>query len=125
MGTVIATHPAMARVPHEGWCDAHFLHLISGAYPLLLEDLHPDNVDPIIRSIGHYATMVDKAYLFELRVGRGALLASSLRFAATYDSHPEARYLLECLLRYASGHEFAPKRAIRREKFASMLMRVS
>jgi hypothetical protein len=67
-------------------------------------------------------TMVDKAYLFEIGVGRGALLATSLRLATTYDSHPEARYLMECLLSYATGDSFAPKLRISQEEFKSWLL---
>ena len=69
--------------------------LISGAFPILLDVYRPERIRPIIRSIGHKNTMVDKAYLFEVGVGKGAVLATSLRFAKTYDSHPQTRYLLD------------------------------
>jgi len=122
MGTVIANHPALGKLPHEGWCDVHFVQLISGVYPIVLGVYRPQRIEPIIRSIGHRRSMVDKAYLFEVGVGRGALLATSLNFAGTYESHPEARYLLECLLRYAAGDSFAPEVSVTKEKFASTLM---
>lgn len=122
MGTVIAKHPALTGFPHEGWCDFNFVHLISGCYAILLEDFHPQRVDPIIRSIGHQNTMVDKAYLYEIRVGKGALLATSLKFASTYTAYPETRYLLDRLLAYAAGNSFKPKAAVTKEKFAATVM---
>lgn len=123
MGTVVADHPALGKLPHQGWCDANFVHLIHGTYPLLLEDFHPQRVDPIIRSIGHHTTMVNKAYLFEVGVGKGRLLATSLRFAGTYDSHPESRYLLECLLSYVASDAFAPKVTVNKEELILSLMK--
>ncbi len=123
MGTVIADHPALGKLPHEGWCDAYFFHLIAGAYPLLLGDLHPPRLEPIIRSIGHQTTMVDKAYLYEIGVGRGKLLATSLRLSATHNTCPESRYLMECLLSYVASEQFEPSVAISKEKLASMIMR--
>jgi hypothetical protein len=109
--------------PHRGWCDLQFLHLIHGAFPILLEPYRPDRIEPIIRSIGHKNTMVDKAYLFEVGVGRGALLATSLRIAQTYATHPESRRLLECLLSYAAGETFAPQAKVTRERLAATMVR--
>lgn len=117
MGTVMKHHPALGTVPHDGWCDLNFVHLISGIYPMSLEFFTTPRVDPIIRSIGHHLTMVDKAYMFEVKVGKGALLATSLKIIPTYDSrHPETRYLVESMLRYAAGGEFNPKTEITGEQ---------
>ena len=93
----------------------NFVHLIHDAYPILLEDYAPQRVDPIIRSIGHKNTMVNKAYLFEVAVGQGALLATSLKLGDTYDSNPQTRYLVSCFLNYACSEEFQPKTQISRE----------
>jgi hypothetical protein len=123
MGTVIIDHPALGQLAHEGWCDLNFAHLIHGAYPILLEDFHPECIEPIIRSVGHYRTMVDKAYLFEMAVGQGALLATSLKFDKTYETHPETRYLAECLLSYAAGDVFKPERRVSREKLSSLIQK--
>jgi hypothetical protein len=114
MGTVIANHPVLGGMPHDGWCDLNFRHLISGAHPIVLEYFHPTHIDPIIRSIGHPSTMVDKAYLFEVRVKQGALLATSLRLVDTFDTFPESRFLLDSLLRYAAGDAFSPEAVVSR-----------
>ena len=48
-------------------------------------------------------------YVFEAKVGAGRLLVTSLRFREHFDeAYPEAIYLFDRLLRYATGADFAP-----------------
>jgi hypothetical protein len=130
MGTIIRPHPALGKFPHEGWCDLPFVPLLDGIYPMDLSTLRcfrmnhangeliksPDNrprrLDPLMRSIGHYLTMEDKGYLFEVGVSRGALLACSLKLEAAYESSPAARYLVEQMLRYLATRMRVPKLGI-------------
>ena len=114
MGTVIHPHPALGDFPHEGWCDLNFVHLVSGALAIDLSPFGPGRLKPIIRSADHYKTMADKAYLVEIGLGRGVLLACSLRIAETYASHPEARYLLDCMLRYLVSDTVRPQQSVTR-----------
>ena len=114
-------HPALGSLPHDGWCDLNFVHLISGIYPITLELFYPTHIDPIIRSIGFQNSMVDKAYMFEVRIGRGSLLATSLKLLPTYKSHPESRYLVESILKYAVSNEFKPDVQISKEQLVSVL----
>lgn len=123
MGTVVRAHPALGDYPHDGWCDLNFVHLISGAYPIDLTPFGPGHIPPIIRSIDHFKTMADKAYLFEVAVGRGALLATGLRFAATYAENPATRYLLGAMLRYAGSDAFRPSVAVSRSTLERALSR--
>lgn len=113
MGTVIRPHPALGDFPHEGWCDLPFAPLIQGIYPMDLSAFGPGRIDPIIRSIGHYLTMEDKAYMFEIGVGGGALLACSLKLDSTHRSSPAARYLVDRMISYATGKRFQPEYTIK------------
>ena len=108
MGTTIAAHPVTDALPHEGWCDLYFAPLIQGAHPFALDVYRPHRIRPIIRSIGHMRTMHDKAYLFELAVGRGRLMACSLRLREAQDRTPAAAYVLERMLEYMEGDELRP-----------------
>jgi len=109
MGTLIADHPALARFPHNGWCELQFLYLISGIWPLDLEAYKPAKIDPIVRCIGHHTTMRNKAYLFEAAMGRGAFVATSFDIARTFAARPETQYLVDELLRYGLSAEFKPR----------------
>ena len=102
MGTVVRRHPSLGRFPHGGWCDFAWLDLIDGARPFDLS-VYGTRIEPIIRSIGHMRTMQDKGYLFEVRIGRGRLLACGLRVRESMPHDPAARYLNAALVRDLGG----------------------
>jgi hypothetical protein len=104
MGTLVRAHPALGGFPHDGWCDFAWAPLLDGARPLDLKAL-PVPVDPIIRAIGHMRTLRDMAYLVELEVGRGRLLAGAMHLP---DDDPAARYLRASLLAYLYGPRLQP-----------------
>jgi hypothetical protein len=131
-GTVIRQHPAIEAFPHEGFCDLQFYRMLKSrdgngvvrnGKTIILEDF-PVTVDPIIRSIDRYQYLRDKAYLFEVSVGKGELLVSTLNFfpslnlssptAIAADGEnvgflgPECLFLFDQLLRYALSEEFRP-----------------
>ncbi len=121
MGTVIRAHAALGRLPHNGWCDLCFAPLIEGAYPFALHPFGRGRVNPIIRSIGHMATMEDKAYLFDVAVGRGILLACSLRLGETANHDPLARYLAVHLVAWLDRAVRRPIATISARRLAAML----
>lgn len=108
-GTVVDTaHPAVSTVPNEGWLDLNFANLLIGSRAMLLNEL-PVKIQPIIRCLDVHGALRHKAYLFEANVGRGKLLASSLNFGSSlYKKDPAAVFLLDRLIRYASGPSFSP-----------------
>jgi len=109
-GTVIkANHPAIAGIPNDGWCDLVYRELIKDSVAVNLDEM-PVAVDPIIRCLDVNTTLRNKAYLFEMQVGRGRLFVSSLNFTDSIDSgDPAGTYLLDQLIRYASSANFVPK----------------
>lgn len=113
VGTVIAKgHPAVSALRHEGWCDLNFYHLIEGSRAVLLDDL-PVKVDPIVRCLDVHASMRNKAYLFEAKVGNGRLLVSSFNtLDALKEGDPAAGFLLDTLIRYALSPDFKPRAAL-------------
>ncbi len=125
MGTVVREHPALGEYPHEGWCDLNFVHLISGVYPIELTPFGSGRIAPIIRSLDHYRTMADKAYLFEVAVGKGALLATSLKIAPTYEAYAATRYLLHSMIAYATSETFQPQQSVTREQLESAIIATS
>ena len=122
MGTVIRDHPALGDFPHQGWAHFAFIPLISGAYPLRL-DPYGKKIHPIIRSNGHHLSMQDKAYLFEIGIGKGVLLASSLKLQPLAATDPAARHLLHNLVRYLAEGEPAPETVLTAEEFKAGIQR--
>jgi len=103
-GVLLRKHPALQEFPHEGWGDWPWLRMASGKmYDLGKWAKHPT---VIVRSIPSFHTAVfqNRAGLFEARVGKGRLLACSLKL----EKAPVGEYLFGCLVRYALGKEFNP-----------------
>ncbi len=108
-------HPALQGFPHEGFADLQFFNLIDGAVPLPL-DRWAAGLVPLMGGIRTTAGFLSKSkdlsrvgYVFEAKVGAGRLLVTSLRFREHFDeAYPEAIYLFDRLLRYATGPDFAP-----------------
>jgi beta-galactosidase len=108
-GTVIdKTHPALRGFPNDGWCDLNFANLLNKSTAVLMDDL-PAKIPPIIRCLDVHGELRNKAYLFEVKVGQGKLLSTSMNFANGLQmKDPAAIYLLDGLMKYAMGADFAP-----------------
>ena len=113
VGTAVRIdHPALEKLPCEGWCDLQFYPLLMGAKFAVLDDTVP-KIDPIVRSIDVPQRLSNRAFLFEVRLGKGALLVSGLNFAGALKSNdPAAAYLLDQLVRYGLSADFAPQAAL-------------
>lgn len=127
--TIIDEHPSLYGFPHDGFCDYQFYHLIvntkEGASNLgrgesINLDKFSARIEPIIRVFSKNA---NAAYLFEVKVGKGKMLLTTLRFMETVGESPEATYLLYNLLRYVAGGDFVP-RAETSEKELEIIKRV-
>lgn len=109
VGSLIADHPVFADLPHEGWGDWHFYSILNGADPFLMDDDTMGKGDPIIEIISSAADIRNQAVIFERRVGKGRLLASS---SPVNLENPATVALLDGLLRYAASPAFAPSVAL-------------
>ncbi|HEX4029744.1 MAG TPA: hypothetical protein VHX20_05230 [Terracidiphilus sp.] len=116
MGTLIPSSAALGDFPNDGFADLQFYNLLDGASPFPV-DTWPAGLTPIMGAIRTTSGFLSKqkglsrvAYLFEVRAGGGKLLVTSPGLWNRYDNeHPEAIYLFDRLVRYASSASFAPK----------------
>jgi hypothetical protein len=80
-GTILdPRHPALREMPTDGWCDLQFYPLVQNSKTALLTPL-PAKIEPLLRCIDRPTRLADRAYLFEVSIGRGKLLVSSFNFA--------------------------------------------
>jgi hypothetical protein len=115
-GTVLRDHPALRGFPHEGFCDLQFFSLLDGAWNFPL-DGWPKELVPIAGAVRTTSSFLSKqknlsktGYIFEARAGKGSLLVTTLRLREHLDeAYPEAIWLFDRLLRYATGPEFKPQ----------------
>lgn len=137
-GTIISDHPLLADFPHEGYADLQFFDLLDGGrYPrpnapfwnfvpgVYNLDAWPVAIEPIIRSNPNYRTSSSRAYMFEVQVGLGRLLASSLRIYETLPHHAETQYLFDQMLRYVLSDLFLPRAKVTIEQFEKLRKPVS
>ena len=104
LATVIADHPALGDLPHEGFCGWQFRRLLEGAKAICFEnDSIPFN--PIIEAASSHKYVIRQSALFEYRVGAGRLLVCGMNFTNT---DPAARWLRNQLIAYANSDEFDP-----------------
>ncbi len=111
-GTVITSHPALAKYPHADYCDLHFVWMFRDALPMEFEPLRAHGVQPIIRMIDHYAANRNNAHLLEFTCGKGKVLATSLSILPRLSDRIEARYLLQCLAEHAANDAHHPDATI-------------
>jgi hypothetical protein len=115
LGTLVRNHPALLGFPHDAFADVQFFNLIDAAVPIPLDDW-PTTLEPIVGGIRTTTAFLSKTknlsrlgYVFEVKVGDGRLLVTSLRFRDHLDeAYPEVIALFDGLLRYATGPDFNP-----------------
>ncbi|MBN1490009.1 MAG: hypothetical protein JXA69_08840 [Phycisphaerae bacterium] len=108
-GNMIMLHPAMAGFPHDGYGDLQMYDLLEER-PVVLMDALPVRIEPIVWCLDVPRIMRRKAYLFEAKVGKGALLFSTANFAEDVRLRdPAPRWLFEHLRVYVNSDAFQPK----------------
>ena len=109
-------HPALAGLPHEGYCGWEFRRLLEGGSALQLEG--PVPFAPIVQMVTPARFTIRQAALFEYRVGKGRLLVCGLNVKG---KSPEQAWLRDRLVAYAASDAFAPADAISSEDLARLL----
>lgn len=107
-GNLFADHPALRGFPNDGYGDLQAFRLLDRRPAVLLDEL-PAKVDPIVWALDVPWRMRRKAHLFEVKVGPGRLLVSTMDLSPkTCADDPAAGWLRHQLIRYAAGDEFKP-----------------
>ncbi|MBN1419535.1 MAG: hypothetical protein JXP34_12225, partial [Planctomycetes bacterium] len=104
-------HPALARFPTASHTDWQWWDVLAGSKVMILEGLPPD-VRPIVRVIDSFATNRPLGVLFEARVGKGRLVATSLDLERDLAERHAARRLRSSLLAYMASDAFRPEHAL-------------
>ena len=104
LATVIADHPALAGMPHEGFCGWQFRHLLEGGSAVCFED-QTIPFDPIIEVASSHKYAIRQGILFEFNALGGRLLVCGFHFDV---ADPAAVWLKAGLIRYANSDAFAP-----------------
>jgi hypothetical protein len=101
-------HPALASFPTEIHSNWQWWELTEGTNAFILDDM-PAGLRPLIQVIDDFHRNHKLGLVFEARVGKGRLLATSLTLDESLDGNPVKRQLFYALLTYASGSDFKPQ----------------
>jgi hypothetical protein len=104
------SHLALAEFPTEFHSNWQWFHLLQNSRALILDGM-PAGYRPIVQVIDNFERAHKLGVIFEVRVGRGKLLVSSIDLPALQDK-PEGRQLLHSLLAYMKSAQFAPTAAV-------------
>jgi beta-galactosidase len=129
-GTILKDHPALDGFPSDGFCDLQCYSLLEGAWNFPL-DRWPKSLTPIAGGVRTTSSFLSKkkdlsrtGYIFEVKSGAGRLLVTTLRLRDQLDeAYPEAVYLFDRLLRYASGPAFHPETEVTDELLRRLMVR--
>lgn len=98
-------HPALSVFPTDFHSNWQWWELQQGAQPFILTE--KKDLKPIVQVIDNWFTNRKLGYVFEARVGKGRLLASSIDLIEIKD-RPVATQLRASILDYMNGESFRP-----------------
>ena len=116
--TVIYNSPAMRGFPHEGLCDWQFSRLIENASAVVFDYLVPIPFEPIIEVVSTHKLVIKQAALFEVCIGKGRVLFTTLNINS---NTPAANWLKYLLMRYVSSDFFKPLHKLSLEQIKTLI----
>lgn len=99
--------PALAQFPTAEHADWQWWELMHASRAFVLTGA-PAGLEPIVRVIDDAARSYSLGAVFEARVGKGKLLATSFDLVNSLETRAAARQLRYSLLHYAASHDFNP-----------------
>lgn len=116
LATVISDHPALAGMPHEGFCGWQFRRLMENGNAICFEDASVP-FDPIIEVASSHKYAIRQAAMFEYEALNGRLLVCGFHFGKT---DPAAKWLKHRLMEYAASAAFEPRQYLSEEQLRAL-----
>lgn len=111
MGMIINSHPALTGFPHDGLSDWQWYNLVNETPAISLDSV--PFINPIVEVVDNFNRAKRLAYAFEAQVGAGRLFVSTWRlYDPLVNGRPEARHLMNTVLRYLQSDDFAPSNVL-------------
>ena len=113
-------HPALARFPTAMYSQWQWWELTESSHAVILNDT-PAAFRPIVQLIDDFHRNHKLGAVFEARVGKGSLLATSFDLSTNLDTRPVARQLLHSLQEYVRGDRFHPAQPLSLDELDKLL----
>jgi hypothetical protein len=104
----LPSHPSLKDFPTATHADWQWWDLMRGSRAFVLSGA-PAGLNPVVQVIDDAARSYPLGAVFEARVGRGKLLATSFDLIHSLDTRLAARQFRFSLLRYAASRDFDPR----------------
>ncbi|MBN2165993.1 MAG: hypothetical protein JW717_06935 [Marinilabiliaceae bacterium] len=105
-------HAAFNDFPTNGYTDWQWWDLCIKSKSIIIDSL---NVNPIVRVVDNFVTNRKLASIFEVKVGEGKLVFSSIDLHNNLKERPVARQLRASLLKYMESEAFSPLGTVKME----------
>ena len=117
LATVIADHPALGDMPHEGFCGWQFSEMMDDGAAICFEC--PDvPFDPIVEVVSTHKYVIRQAAMFEFNVCGGRLLVCGFKFP---ENDPAAQWLKNQLITYMQSDAFSPVHTLEEKQLNSLI----
>jgi len=117
-------HPALRGFPTEFHSDWQWWELVHGAATMELDRM-PEGLRPIVQVVPDWFDPKRLALAFEVRVGEGRLLVTSMDLDSELAQRPVARQMRRSLLDYMESEAFAPEYEVPWKSIATLMREVS
>ncbi|RPI26586.1 MAG: glycoside hydrolase [Acidobacteria bacterium] len=115
-------HPALTGFPTDFHTNWQWWYLMSpGRSSAMILDKLPVGLKPIVQVIDDWFTARRLGLVFEVKVGNGKLLVSSIDLETGLETNLVARQLRQSLLRYMESERFNPQVEVTAEQLRSVL----
>ena len=115
--TVVADHPLINKIPHEGFCSWQFAPMIDNGSSVVFAS-RDIPFDPMVEIVWSHKNAVRQAAVFEYRVMSGRLLVCTLDLSK---DEPASHYLRAAIVSYMQGREFSPKNTLDQDQLHSLI----
>ncbi len=118
LATVIAEHPSLKYLPHEGWCDWQFQRLLEDGACVEFNKF-PADFDPIVEVVSSYKYIRLQSAMWEAQTEGGRLFVVAFNLDT---EDPAAQALLDGVIEYVQGDAFQPKVVVSIERVIKPLL---
>ncbi len=112
MGLLIdPDHPLFESFPTDYYSDFQWWIMTTNGRPVNLEDFTDssgEKIEPLIRVLDDLDGIKNMGLLYEVKVGEGRLVVSSMGLSQLKDEYPEAKALYAAILSYMNSDNFDP-----------------
>jgi hypothetical protein len=111
--------PVLSGFPTEFHSNWQWWQLVKNARPIMFDET-PAAYRPLVQVIDNFVTNHKLGLIAETKVGKGRMLICAIDLLSHQDK-PEARQLLQCLLRYVDSAAFVPSAELDAELLRKLL----